>query len=228
MSRRPPLWGRNSCLRPVFVGQTLLVGQASRPAAGIPVGLGSLYPPTSPQTNRVRRTGVSAPSGASRQACHAGGRAGRATQTQPVRGLPTPSAAKTGGVARKTARSTWRRRCPWSKPPGLPCRRSRRQSNTDPTCPGLANAIRRQDWRRGPQDCALHLETPLPVEQAARLAMPAVLPVVGFRPSSPFMWIGLSMWGRPPLPFALFHPMSRRAGQPLSKFLFPAPQRLAC
>jgi len=51
------------------------------------------------------------PSGASRQACHAGGRADRAIH---------------------------------------------------PTCPGLPTAIRRQDWRRGPQDCALHLNMPPP------------------------------------------------------------------
>jgi hypothetical protein len=44
------------------------------------------------------------------QACRAGGRAGRATPTPPVRRLQRPSAAKTGGVARKTARSTSCRR----------------------------------------------------------------------------------------------------------------------
>jgi len=47
----------------------------------------------------------------------------------------------------------------WSKPPGLPCRRSRRQSNTQPTCPGSPNTIRHHQ-----------------VEQAARLAMPAAAP----------------------------------------------------
>jgi len=72
---------------------------------------------------------------------------------------------------------------------------------------GRSHAIRRQDWRRGRQDCALHLHLPPPswdtpllwgrlssrpwpplptalsstqnapsVEQAARLAMPAVTP----------------------------------------------------
>ena len=119
-----------------------------------------------------------APRGASRQACHAGGRAGRATHAPAVRVTQMPSAAKTGGVARKTARSTSRhRRSPWSMPPGLPCRRSRRQSHTHATCTELPDAIRRQDWRRGPQDCALHPKAPpLPVEQAARLAMPAVAP----------------------------------------------------
>jgi len=49
---------------------------------------------------------------------------------------------------------------PWSKPPGLPCRRSRRQSNTHATRTGFPNAIRRQDWCRGPHDCALHLSPP--------------------------------------------------------------------
>ena len=91
-----------------------------------------------------------------------------------VTGVPTPSPAKTGGVARRTARSTstcrrprgTRRSCgaglqacgrlssrpgcplptalsstqplpPWSKPPGLPCRRSRRQSNTISSVTGV-------------------------------------------------------------------------------------------
>ena len=49
---------------------------------------------------------ASVPGEASRQACHAGGRAGRATQSRAVRGFRTPTAAKTGGVARKTACST--------------------------------------------------------------------------------------------------------------------------
>jgi len=61
-----------------------------------------------------------------------------------------------GGVASKTACST-SSRCPqWSMPPGLPCRRSRRQSNTTPGCTGVPSANRRQDWRCGTQDCALH------------------------------------------------------------------------
>jgi len=57
----------------------------------------------------------------------------------------------------------------WSKPPGLPCRRSRRQSNTNPNATGVPAPP-------GPQDCALHFKMPPPVEQAARLAMPAVVP----------------------------------------------------
>ena len=130
---------------------------------------------------------AAAPSGASRQACHAGGRAGRGTQPRAVRefprlppprlaawharlrappqpaaakwskppglpcrrsrrqshtipscaGVPTPSAAKTGGVARRTARSTSSCRPKWSKPPGLPCRRSRRRRNTIPSGAGV-------------------------------------------------------------------------------------------
>jgi hypothetical protein len=48
--------------------------------------------------------------GASRQACHAGGRAGRATHTRAAREFQSPSAAKTGGVARTTAPSTSTRR----------------------------------------------------------------------------------------------------------------------
>ena len=46
-------------------------------------------------------------------------------------------------------------------PPGLPCRRSRRQSDTIPNGTGVPIAIRRQDWWRGPHDCVLHLNPPL-------------------------------------------------------------------
>ena len=84
------------------------------------------------------------------------GSAGRATQSRPVRELPTPTAAKTGGVARKTARSTSSRCPPWSMPPGLPCRRSRRQSHTLPTCTGVSTPS-------APHACALHLKPPRPV-----------------------------------------------------------------
>jgi len=66
--------------------------------------------------------------------------------------------------ARNTAHSTSSRRPPmWSKPPGLPCRRSRRQSHTIPSCTGVPIANRRQNWRRGTHDCALHLNPPLPL-----------------------------------------------------------------
>jgi len=136
---------------------------------------------------------ATAPSGASRQACHAGGRAGRATQSRTVREFQSPSAAKTGGVARTPARSTSSRRAQWSKPPGLPCRRSRRQSNTIPSCAGgptpsaaktggVARRTARSTSARGPQDCALHLKPPPQVEQAARLAMPAVAPAEEHNP----------------------------------------------
>ena len=100
--------------------------------------------------------------GASRQACHAGGHAGRATQSQTVR-------ESQRHPARKTARSTSTRRPQWSKPLGLPCRRSRRQSHTTPNGTGVPTPS-------GPHACALHLNPPPPVEQAARLAMPAVTP----------------------------------------------------
>jgi len=38
----------------------------------------------------------------------------------------------------------------WSKPPGLPCRRPRRQSNTLPTRPGLPNPFRRPQCSKLP------------------------------------------------------------------------------
>ena len=91
-------------------------------------------------------------------------------------------------------RSTQSPRCPqWSKPPGLPCRRSRRQSNTIPSCAGgptpsaaktggVARRTARSTSARGPQDCALHLKPPPQVEQAARLAMPAVAPAEEHNP----------------------------------------------
>ena len=47
---------------------------------------------------------------------------------------------------------------------------------------GSSNAIGRQDWRRGPQDCALHFKPLPPVEQAARLAMSAVTPAEPHNP----------------------------------------------
>ena len=80
---------------------------------------------TACSTSRGRPQG-----GASRQAGHAGSRAGRATQSRAVREFPRHP-------ARKTACSTSRRRPQWSKPPGLPCGRSRRQSHTIPACAGV-------------------------------------------------------------------------------------------
>jgi hypothetical protein len=41
----------------------------------------------------------------------------------------------------------------WSKPPGLPCRRSRRQSDTIPNATGVPTPS-------SPHDCALHLKPP--------------------------------------------------------------------
>jgi len=205
---RPLMWGRLSSLRPAF------------------------EPALAPFTHRSLPP-TRSPSGASRQACHAGGRAGRATQSRAARTSQKPSAARAGVVARATARSTSSRRCKveqaarlampavapaeqhtpeqhglpknlppprlaawparlrappqaaavrWSKPPGLPCRRSRRQNNTLPSSTDSPKTFRRQDWRRGPHDCALHLKPPPPVEQAARLAMPAVAPAEQHNP----------------------------------------------
>jgi hypothetical protein len=68
--------------------------------------LGALYPLPSAQPNRA----AAPKSGASRQACHAGGHAGRATQSRTVREFQSPTAAKTGGVARTPPRSTSTRR----------------------------------------------------------------------------------------------------------------------
>jgi len=128
---------------------------------------------------------AAAPRGASRQACHAGGHAGRATQSRTLRESQSPSAAKTGGVARRTARSTsTRRRPPWSKPPGLPCRRSRRQSHTIPSCAGVPTPS-------GPHACALHLNPPRRVGAAHRVrplfstSVSSVSSVVCFSPCSP-------------------------------------------
>ena len=50
----------------------------------------------------------------------------------------------------------------WSKPPGLPCRRSRRQSHTIPNATGVPTPS-------GPHDCALHLKPPRRVDAAQRL-----------------------------------------------------------
>jgi len=55
--------------------------------------------------------------------------------------------------------------------------KSRLQRSTD-----SPKTIRRQDWRRGTQDCALHFKLPPQVEQAARLAMPAVAPAERHNP----------------------------------------------
>jgi hypothetical protein len=92
-STRRPLWGR------LFVwGRLSSLRPAFEPAL-------APLPTASPPPNRP-----SAPSGASRQACHAGGHAGRGTQPRAVREFQAPTAAKTGAVARRTARSTSTRR----------------------------------------------------------------------------------------------------------------------
>jgi hypothetical protein len=123
---------------------------------------------------------ASVPGEASRQACHAGGRAGRGTQSRAARGLPNANRRQTPDrrqdwrrgpqdcVLHRTARSTSSRR-PVEHAAGLACRRARRQRNTTPSGAGLPNANRRQDWRRGPQDCALHLKLP-PESGACRQA----------------------------------------------------------
>jgi len=115
--------------------------------AGVPTPsaamTGGVARKTACSTSRGRPQG-----GASRQACHAGSHAGRATQSRAVRGFqrhPPPRLAAwharlrapLEGVARKTARSTSRRRPLWSKPPGLPGRRARGQSHTIPSCAGV-------------------------------------------------------------------------------------------
>jgi len=128
------LWGGISSLRPSFVGQVAIVGQAFQ--------LG-LVPFTD---------------------CRSCAQSPRRRKVEQAARLAMPAS-------------------PWSKPPGLPCRRSRRQRNTTPGCTRVPSANRRQDWRRGPQDCALHLNPPPPqVEQAARLAMPAVTPAEPHNP----------------------------------------------
>jgi hypothetical protein len=76
--------------------------------------------------------------------------------------VPTPSAAMTGGVARKTARSTPMRRQQVEHAarfamPAVPPAEQQNPSGTR-----VSNAIRRHDWRRGTQDCALHPDAPSP------------------------------------------------------------------
>jgi len=92
-----------------------------------------------------------------------------------------------------------KRRCSsWSKPPGLPCRRSRRQSNTHRTCSELPIAIRSHGARnlachtrcsRGARSLACH---------AASLGggwlLPLVAPLLGRKLS---LWASLFLWCRP-------------------------------
>ena len=80
--------------------------------------------------------------GVGRHSCGAGFLACGRLSSRP--GCPLPT----------TLFSAQSRPLPWSKPPGLPCRRSRRQSNTHLTCTGLPNAIRPARLRAPPQPAA--------------------------------------------------------------------------
>ena len=90
--------------------------------------------------------------------------------SRPWSRLPAASAQPNAVGAHQCVRPPWsappalpHRMFAWSMPPGLPCRRSRRQSHTIPSCTGVPIANRRQNWRRGTHDCALHLNPPLPL-----------------------------------------------------------------
>ena len=69
----------------------------------------------------------------------------------------------------------------WSKPPGLPCRRSRRQSDTIPTCAGAPNAIQPARLRAPPQ--------PAP---SFPISVSSVSSVVCFSPCS--LWFAFSVF----------------------------------
>jgi len=141
-----------------LVGHTAFVGQASRPmAASCGAGFlacgrlssrpGHPLPTASPPPNRP-----AAPSGASRQACHAGGHAGRATQSRPVRELQTPSSPHACALH--------------LNPPPPQGGASRQASHT-----GLSV-----------EQAVLLATPAIHVEQAARLAMPAVPPAERHNP----------------------------------------------
>jgi len=88
-----PMWGRLSSLRPAF--QPALVPFTHRPTCNRTVTTVGADQPVRPFSSDLgalpcSRKGA-VPRGASRQACHAGGRAGRATQSRPCTGVPTPS-----------------------------------------------------------------------------------------------------------------------------------------
>ena len=85
----------------------------------------------------------------------------QAASTRPNRPLFGSDPARASVVDLATPSSPWstqscvpHRMFAWSKPPGLPCRRSRRQSDTIPNGTGVPTPS-------GPHDCALHLQ-PLP------------------------------------------------------------------
>jgi len=130
-------------------------------------------------------------SGASRQACHAGGRAGRATHTPPVRRLQRPSAAKTGGVARKTARSTScrRRKVEQAARLGMPAAVPAEEHTRH-----LYDACKGHPARKTARSTSSRRRK---VENAARLAMPAAMCrwlACARSPSPP--WCRLLSWGR--------------------------------
>jgi hypothetical protein len=85
---------------------------------------------------------------------------------------------------------------PWSKPPSLPCRRSRRQSDTIPSCAGVPTPS-------SPHDCALHLQ-PLPCSHLRALrglffSVSSVSSVLCFSPCSPCsLWF--AFFACPPCP----------------------------
>jgi len=212
-----------------FVVQAAVVGQAFQPAAGLRAGLGAPYRPPllvpiapySAATLRVRPSwtlphrplrGARSPAchtgcsrGASRQACHAGFSVEHAARLA----MPAVTPAERHNpewYGSSNAIRPARLRAPlqpaaakWSKPPGLPCRRSRRQSHTIPNGTGGPNANRRQDWWRGPHDCALHLQ-PLPSSHLRALrglffSVSSVSSVVCFSPCPPCpLWFAFSVF----------------------------------
>jgi len=93
-----PMWGRLSSLRPAF--QPALVPFTHRPTCNRTVTTVGAAQPVRPFSSDLRALPCSrkgaVPRGASRQACHAGGHAGRATQSRAVREfqrLPPPRLA---------------------------------------------------------------------------------------------------------------------------------------
>jgi len=115
--------------------------------AGFLAGLGPLYPPLPPTHSLAQ---WSKPPGLP------GRRSRRQSDTIPNR-AEVPIAIRPARLRAPPQAAAAR----WSKPPGLPCRRSRRQSNTLPSSTDSPKTFRRQDWRRGPHDCALHRKPPL-------------------------------------------------------------------
>jgi len=75
---------------PAFGAQALFVGQPLPVVQAAVVGQ-AFQPAWAPLTRRLLSPDAAAPRGASRQACHAGGHAGRATHTVLVRSFQSPS-----------------------------------------------------------------------------------------------------------------------------------------